>query len=79
MPTGARPAPGWARLKRQKKIDGIIEILRSACTDIQVQISHLSKGYDLYRPTRISLQRAASQRTLQVIDDYVARGVRALT
>lgn len=64
--------------KRQKKIDGIIEILEIGLrNDIQVQISHLSKGYELYPANDDFLQRAASQRTLQVIDDYVARGVRA--
>ena len=44
---------------------------------IQVEISHLSKGYDLYPANDDFLQRAASLRTLQVIDDYIARGVRA--
>ena len=64
--------------KRQKKIDGIIEILEIGLqNDIQVEISHLSKGYDLYPANDDFLQRAASLRTLQVIDDYIARGVRA--
>ncbi|HJB20322.1 MAG TPA: amidohydrolase family protein [Candidatus Fournierella merdavium] len=64
--------------KRQKKIDGIKEILEiGLANDIQVQISHLSKGYDLYPANDDYLQVAASRRTLQVIDEYVARGVRA--
>lgn len=64
--------------KRQKKIDGITEILEIGLKNgIQVQISHLSKGYDLYPANDDFLQRAASLRTLQVIDDYIARGVRA--
>lgn len=64
--------------KRQKKIDGITEILEIGLqNDIQVQISHLSKGYELYPANDDYLQRAASLRTLQVIDDYVARGVKA--
>lgn len=64
--------------KRQKKIDGITEILEIGLqNDIQVQISHLSKGYELYPANDDFLQRAAAQRTLQVIDDYIARGVHA--
>lgn len=64
--------------KKQKKIDGIIEILEiGKQNDIQVQISHLSKGYDLYPADDEFLQTAVSQRTLQVIDEYVAQGVRA--
>ena len=63
---------------RQKKIDGIKEILEiGLANDIQVQISHLSKGYDLYPANDDYLQAAASRRTLQVIDEYVARGARA--
>ncbi|MDL2219264.1 amidohydrolase family protein [Ruminococcaceae bacterium OttesenSCG-928-O06] len=64
--------------KKQKKIDGIIETLEVGLQNsIQVQISHLSTGYDIFPTDDDYMQTAAARRTLQVIDEYVAKGVRA--
>jgi len=64
--------------KKQKKIDGIIETLEiGRQTGARVQLAHLSVGYDIYPANDEYMQKAAAQRTLQVIDDYRNRGVKA--
>lgn len=64
--------------KKQKKIDGIIETLEiGKKNDIQVQISHLSTGYDVFPANDTYMQVAAANRTLQVIDEYIEKGVKA--
>ena len=64
--------------KKQKKIDGIREVMEiGIVNDIQVEISHLSTGFDIFPSNDDFMQTASAQRTLQVIDEYVARGARA--
>lgn len=64
--------------KKQKKIDGIREGLRIGQeNEIQVQLSHLSSGFDVFPAEDDYMQVAAAERTLQVIDEAIARGVRA--
>lgn len=64
--------------KKQKKIDGIIETLEiGKQAGVQVQLAHLSVGYDVFPAKDDYMMRAAAQRTLQVIDDYLAQGVKA--
>jgi N-acyl-D-amino-acid deacylase len=64
--------------KRQKKIAGIIEALEIARrNEVQVEICHLSTGFDIFPGNDDFMQVAAAQRTLQVIDEYTASGVRA--
>ena len=64
--------------RRQKKIAGIIEALEIARqNELQVQICHLSSGFDIFPARDDFMQVAAAQRTLQIIDEYVAAGVRA--
>ncbi len=64
--------------KRQKKIDGIIEVLEiGKQDDIQVQISHISTGFDIFPSNDAFMQLSGAQRTLQIVDEYVRQGVRA--
>ena len=64
--------------KKQKKIDGIIETLEiGKQLDMQVQISHLSTGFDVYPTGNDHIMRAVAQATLQVIDGYLKKGVKA--
>ena len=64
--------------KKQKKIDGIREVMDiGLANDIQVEISHLSTGFDVFPANDDYMQKAAAERTLQVIDEYIARGSRA--
>lgn len=64
--------------KPQKKIDGIIEVLEIGLqNDIQVEISHISTGFDIFPANDNFMQVAGAQRTLQVVDEYVARGAKA--
>ncbi len=62
--------------KKQKKIDGIKEVLEiGLLNEIQVQISHISSGYDVFPAKDEYMQEAAAIRTLQVVDEYLKRGV----
>lgn len=64
--------------KKQSKIDGIREVMDiGLANDIQVEISHLSTGFDVFPANDDYMQVAAAQRTLQVIDEYISRGARA--
>lgn len=64
--------------KRQSKIDGIREGLDiGLLNDIQVQLSHLSSGYDVFPADDDFMQVAAAERTMQVIDEYIKRGTNA--
>lgn len=64
--------------KKQKKIDGIREALEIGMKNgIQVEISHLSTGFDVFPANDDFMQKAAAQRTLQVIDEYIAKGANA--
>lgn len=64
--------------KKQKKIDGICEVMDiGLANDIQVEISHLSAGFDVFPASDEYMQRAAAERTLQIIDSYISRGARA--
>lgn len=63
--------------KKQKKIDGIIETLEiGKKTGIQVQLAHLSVGFDVFPAKDDFMMRASAERTLQVIDGYLAQGVK---
>ena len=64
--------------KRQKKLDGIKETLEIGLqAGVAVQLSHLSCGFDVYPSTDDAMMCRAAERTLEVIDEYRARGVRA--
>lgn len=77
-------APHWRKTglregtpKKQKKIDGIIESLElGLLTGVQVHLAHLSCGYDVYPGGDGYMAAASARRTLQVIDEYRAKGVR---
>lgn len=64
--------------KRQKKIEGIKEVLEIGMVNgIQVQISHISSGFDVFPAYDKYMQNVAAIRTLQVVDEYIDRGARA--
>lgn len=64
--------------KKQKKIDGIIETLEiGKQADIQVQLSHLSTGFDVFPSNNDFMMKSAAKATLQVIDEYLKDGVNA--
>ncbi|WP_236914913.1 N-acyl-D-amino-acid deacylase family protein [Clostridium sp. Cult2] len=64
--------------KKQKKIDGIIEILEiGKQADVQVQLSHLSSGFDVFPSKNDFMMKSAAKATLQVIDEYLKDGVKA--
>ena len=63
--------------KQQKKIDGIIETLEIGLqTGVQVHLSHLSVGFDVYPVSDGFMAAQAAARTLAIIDEYRQKGVR---
>lgn len=63
--------------KRQSKIDGIREAIDIGDrAGVQVQLSHLSTGYDVFPTDDAPMQLAAVHRTIEVVEEYIARGSR---
>ena len=63
--------------KKQKKIDGIIETLEiGKQLDIQVQLSHLTSGFEVFPSKNDFMMKSAAKATLQVIDEYLKDGVK---
>jgi len=73
-----KTGPRFGTPKKQKKIDGIKEALEIGLrNNLQVQISHLSTGFDVFPSNDPFMQIAAAERTLQVIEEYVKQGANA--
>ncbi len=63
--------------KKQKKIEGIKEAMEIGRRNgVQVEISHLSNGFDIFPSRDDYMHVAAAERTLQIIDEYAASGLR---
>lgn len=70
--TGLRDASA----RRQRRIDGVREMLELARkTGIQLQISHLMAGYEIYPSDNDTLAVCAVQETLRLVDEYRKTGV----
>lgn len=61
--------------KKQKKINGIREAMDiGLANDVQVQISHISNGYDVYPSRDDDVHRFVAEKTLAVVDGYHRKG-----
>ena len=70
--TGLRDATA----RRQRRIDGVREALELARkTGVQLQISHLASGYEIFPSDNDALAVCAARETLRLIEEYRAQGV----